>query len=106
MTYTAGKFRKVIEAPPWLVKCMKTLRQMPPPTLQEVETQLKASEETMTYSTGKFRRRNAAKLHARAMHNETEAWAKMIRSMTDEQRTDYLDYLRQCGYVPMSTIKL
>gem|GEM_PF-5545049 len=36
---------RAVEAPPWLVQRMKTLRQMPPPTSQEVETQLKASAE-------------------------------------------------------------
>jgi hypothetical protein len=36
---------KVTEAPAWLVRRMETLRRMPPPTSQEVETQLKASAE-------------------------------------------------------------
>ena len=36
---------KVAEAPAWLVRRMEALRQMPPPTLQEVDTQLKASAE-------------------------------------------------------------
>jgi hypothetical protein len=36
---------RVVEAPAWLVRRMETLRQMPPPTLQEVDTQLKASAE-------------------------------------------------------------
>jgi hypothetical protein len=38
-------------APIWLLKRMETLRQMPPPTLQEVRTQLKASAETRKKST-------------------------------------------------------
>jgi len=34
-----------IKAPLWLLKRMEALRQMPPPTLEEVDTQLKASAE-------------------------------------------------------------
>jgi hypothetical protein len=34
-----------ITAPLWLIQRMETLRQMPPPTLEEVDTQLKASAE-------------------------------------------------------------
>ena len=37
--------RKVIGAPIWLVERMKTLQQMPPPTLQEVKTSFRAAEE-------------------------------------------------------------
>jgi hypothetical protein len=35
----------VIEAPQWLKDRMAKLRAMPPPTLEEVETQMKASAE-------------------------------------------------------------
>jgi len=38
-----AKSNEVIAAPPWLRQRMETLRRMPPPTLQEVDTQLKAS---------------------------------------------------------------
>ena len=34
---------QVIPAPDWLVKRMESLRHMPPPTLDEVKTQLEAS---------------------------------------------------------------
>jgi len=37
--------RKVVGTPLWLKQRMETLRQMPPPTLQEVRTQLAASAE-------------------------------------------------------------
>jgi hypothetical protein len=37
--------QKVNEAPLWLMRRMETLRQMQPPTLQEVRTQMKASVE-------------------------------------------------------------
>lgn len=37
------KNSKLILALPWLVKRMETLRGMQPPTLQEVDAQLKAS---------------------------------------------------------------
>ncbi|PWU09829.1 MAG: hypothetical protein C5B50_26595 [Verrucomicrobia bacterium] len=36
---------RVSPAPPWLMDRMKGLRQMPPPTLQEVETSFRAAEE-------------------------------------------------------------
>jgi hypothetical protein len=37
--------RRVSEAPPWLVRRMETLRRMPRPTLQEVDSQWKAAAE-------------------------------------------------------------
>lgn len=37
---------KVIQAPPWLVQRMQALRQMPPPSLQDVRTSFRAAEET------------------------------------------------------------
>jgi hypothetical protein len=37
--------RNVVGTPLWLKQRMETLRQMPPPTLQEVRTQLAASAE-------------------------------------------------------------
>jgi hypothetical protein len=45
--------RNVTGAPIWLKKRMETLRQMPPPTLQEVRTQLAASAETRKKLTDK-----------------------------------------------------
>lgn len=38
--------RKVRGAPPWLIQRMEALRKLPPPTLEQVETSFRASEET------------------------------------------------------------
>lgn len=39
-----------LPAPDWLIQRMKTITQMPPPTLQEVETSFRASERGDYYS--------------------------------------------------------
>jgi hypothetical protein len=45
---------KVTAAPIWLAKRMETLQRMPPPTSQEVDTQLKASAEVRKKLTGRL----------------------------------------------------
>ena len=88
----------------------------------------------MSYSTGKFKRRKAAKLARCAMLKEAEAaikrwpklaankpegYAAMTRAMTAEREAeqqwlnaaarksvaDYADYLKRCGGIPVNTIK-
>ncbi len=46
---------EVIEAPLWLKQRMEALHAMPPPTLQKVRTQFKASAEARQKSDGKVR---------------------------------------------------
>lgn len=45
LSLKAGQRQPAPKAPAWLVQRMETLRQMPPPTLEEVDIQLKASAE-------------------------------------------------------------
>lgn len=45
MAATSELSQAVIPAPIWLTKRMETLQQLPPPTLQEVETSFRAAEE-------------------------------------------------------------